>query len=263
MSYLRDTANKRNIFKNLPPISTFSSTSSPELFEEKIKKTYNKENEEILKEVLNIIFEKLNAKDQEFSWTPNDYKEFKKEICKVDFKDINMLGDSIKKSLSTKNTNIYDQLKLFSTETTWYPKTKRIKDEPTNRYIYIEEEIKVSDCFYIINNITSHIKQYISRYLNTIKKDINEDFSVILEKVKNDFLEGYIKEYSYLTKYPLFIDIYTNGYNEILKRLEKVMLEYKSDLAYKQNEARYLKSDETVQRPVSLQKYHKDHYKKK
>ena len=260
MGFLNYTTNKKNAFKVIPPITTFSTTTSTE-FEEKMNEIYSRETEIFMKEVLTIIYEKLNTKDEEIRWTPNDYKGFKKEIAKTNIKDIDILGDSIKKSVTTKNADIYNQLQLFATKTTWYPKRERIKEG--NKYIYVNEEITISDCFYIINTLNSHIKQYISRFLNTIKNDINEDFATILENVKSNFLEGYIKEYSYLKEFPLFIDIYTNGYNEILKRLEKAMLEYKSDLAYKQNSGRYLKSDETVQRPVSLQKYHKDHYKKK
>lgn len=262
MSYLNNTANKKSAFKIIPSIETISSTNSSKLFEEAMDRIYSRESEILMKEVLTIIYEKLNTKDEEFQWTPNNYKDFKKEISKVDIKDINILGDSIKKSLITPNTDIYNQLKLFSTKTTWYPKKQRIKDKNTNKYIYLNEEISVSDCFYIINNLNSYIKQYISRFLNTIKKDINKDFSIILENVKNDLLDGYIKEYSYLKDFPLFIDIYNNGYNEILKRLEKVMYEYKSDLAYQKNEERYRGSDTTAQRSTSLKKYHKDHHKK-
>lgn len=257
MAYLKSTTNKKNAFRSLPPISTFSSITSSESFEEKMGEIYNGESEVLMKEVLTIIYEKLNSKDEEFYWTPNDYKGFKKEIAKVDIKDINILGDSIKKSLTTKNTYIYNQLELFATKTTWYPKKERIKEN--NKYIYIDEEITISDCFYIINTVNSHIKQYISRFLDTIKKDINEDFSTIIENVKNDFLEGYVKEYSYLKDFTLFTDIYTNSYNEILKRLEKVMYEYKSDLGFKESESRYRPSNATTQHSVSLKKYRKAH----
>jgi len=257
MSYLNNTANKKSAFKIIPSIETISSTNSSKLFEEAMDRIYSRESEILMKEVLTIIYEKLNTKDEEFRWTSNDYKSFKKEINKVDIKDINLLGSSIKKSVTTKNTDIYNQLELFANKTTWYPRKERVKEN--NKYIYINEEISISDCFYIINNLNSYIKQYISRFLNTIKKDINEDFSIIIENVKNDLLDGYIKEYSYLKDFPLFIDIYNNGYNEILKRLEKIMYEYKSDLAYQKNEERYRGSDTTAQRATSLKKYRKAH----
>ena len=261
MGYLNNTTIKKSAFKKLPPITIFKSITSPELFEAKINEIYNKENEVFMKEILTIIYEKLTTKDEEFNWSLNNYKEFKKEISKVDIKDISLLKDSMKKSLITKNTDIYQQLELFSTKTTWYPKKTRIKDETTNGYMYLEEEINISDTFYIINNLISYIKQYISRYLYILKKDIDKDSYILIEEIKEELLEGYIKEYSYLKDFPLFIDIYTNGYNEILKRLEKAMYEFKGDMEFQKNASIYSWSDAKAQSPASLRKYHKDHYK--
>lgn len=229
MTYFNSVRYNESFFKNLPSITIFSSKNSTKLFKEKIENMSNNNIE--LQEMVNIIYNKLITEEKDNHWTSEDYKNFKKEIFKIKNNEINIVMSSIKKSLLTSNSNIYKQLKEFSKEVDWYPTKEKIKEENSNIYKYVDKNIEVTDCFYIINSLLSYIKQYTGKYVHKLPNELlEEDVKTIISKIKNDFLKGYIKKYSYLKKYPLFIDIYINGYKESLKMLTIDIYNKKSDI---------------------------------
>lgn len=219
--------NRKHIFKNLPVSSILSLPDSKELFKEEIDLISKDEEQE--KEILNLVCQKVTCNDKDFLWTKEDYEEFKNAIIKVTNKEINLLYTSINKALTTSNSDIYKQLLLFSKEVDWYPLKEKVYNTEQHKDIYINKEIKVTDCFYIINIIYSYFLQYVSNYAtNVMKIHMDDDINEVIKKRKLEFLEGYVRKYNYLKKYPLFKEIYVNVYNESLKILSQRMTEIKN-----------------------------------
>ena len=116
MSCFSKFNNRTYAFKNLPSSTILSLPNSKELFKEKIDSIYNDENQKWEKEILNIVCEKIFSNEKEFLWSKKNYEEFKKEITKIDKKDMKMISSSIRKSLIPSNSEIKKQLTLLSKE---------------------------------------------------------------------------------------------------------------------------------------------------
>ena len=86
---------------------------------------------------------------------------------------------------------------------------------------------------------------------------MEDDIDEILLRVKVDFLKDYIRNYRYLKKYPLFIDIYINGYKESLKILSQNIRDIQNEFGYRKLKYTRFGSDINAQYPVSLRKYKK------
>lgn len=211
----------KRMFVDLPSPKLLSTSKGSEKFKEKIEQIYKEEEEKELKEIANILYTKLITKDPNNSWTVTEYKEFRKIFFNIEIKRVNIIGSSIKKCLETSNSEMFEELNSFSQQNEWYPEKERIKDEKTNKYIYKTKEIKLSDCFLIINNLVSYMYRYIRQYAGRITKefDSKEDITSIINQVQEDFLSNFDINFKFIESYPLFKDVYIKVRRDSLKIL--------------------------------------------
>lgn len=217
-------SNRRKcIFVDLPSSKLLSTEKDSEKFREKIKQIYQEEEEKELKDIANILYTKLTTNDPNNSWTAKEYKEFRKIYFNIEYKRTNIIGTSIKKCLEATNSEILEELNSLSQQIEWYPEKERIKEEETNKYIYKTKEIKLTDCFIIINKLVSYMYRYIHQYAELITKEFNtnEDITNIIKQVQENFLNNFDTNFKFIEDYPLFKDVYIKVRLDSLKKLTK------------------------------------------
>lgn len=217
-----------NPFNKLPAVSILNRKNGQENFYQIIEKLDETKNKNI-KNIGNIIYLKLYNN----YWTIQDYSTFKKTFFCETEKNFNYMHLSIIKCLNETDEEITKQLNLFSKDCSWYT--------------IQNQEINIMDCYYIINNLIKYINQYIKKYaekiiLETTKEDLENN--EMLEKINNNFKKNFEKEFEFITKYPLFEDIYISINQDSLKKL----LENINHIIKKNNE-RQVKSEKWCATP--------------
>ena len=214
---------KKSKILELPSITSLSTKKGMKEFKEKYKNVNINNEEEVIKIIELLIWQKMNSTNKEIVWTVKEYREFKNSFLDIDDKTFELLSSSIIKCLKTLNSEIYKELKLFSNEVDWYPRL--IKDKNTNKYIV--KEITPTDCFYILDSLARYIKQYEYNYVLNIADQVGEIDNILniiksnQEKISLDF----DNKFKFLINYTLFIDIYIQEKSDLLNNLiEKAYL---------------------------------------
>lgn len=213
---------EKSIFYDLPKRSIIRTQKDIENFGNIIKKIYNQNTQPEFYNIAKTIYQKLDTEEPEWFWSLEDYGEFKKLFSKIAINKIDVLGTSIQKCLDAANSEIYRELQMFSQECNWYQsmitQSENIHNIPRIRGIHS------TDCFWVIVALESYMNKNIRDHVNTILTEINENDSVkeIITKIENhkeQVLTSFATEFEFITKYPLFKDIYNQMYQKSLDKL--------------------------------------------
>ena len=237
--------NKKNPFNNLPTVASLRTETGIEQFRKNIKEEELTEKDSYMLQIKFLIYIKLIF----HLWNLNDYKNFKRMFLNINNEKIQIIGPSVIKCLESSEFTIYEELERFSKETWWYPPKNNVENNLTY-------ETKLSDCYYIIDNLEKYMKQFFTTYATNLVQDSQEQDI----DVQEEFNIRFEQEFGYLMEYSLFKDIYLNLKKASVTKLDKYIYRTKNQVEAKKNNEKRMSVSQYAK---NIAKGQRDHYKRK